>query len=96
MVFVSDGTPEGDKEAQRLNVRTGAIDDQTRAHIRDFYGEMTAEEKADFRAFLAAYVRLGKNRLYLARFAVLLEKLGSLPTNDQLLAIVDSIEPLEV
>lgn len=110
MVFVNaGGSPEGDKRVRRLNLKAGALDDQTKAHIRDFYVSLPAEERDRFRD----YLRLRKDVERGPGFAALRQRLfvdvasrpahsnvmqggaKSLPTLQQLLAVVNEIEPLD-
>jgi hypothetical protein len=112
MVFIGDGTPEGDKRAQRKNLKSRQLLDQTEAHIRDFYESLAPDEKAAFREYLISYKRLRNNIWYKAKYAALRQKLDtsiaqqpahadvmqagtkSLPTVDQLVSVVNGIEPL--
>jgi hypothetical protein len=110
MVFINlSGTPEGNERVRRLNIKARALDDQTKAHIKDFYRSLPAEDRSQFRE----YLRLRKQVEHGFRFAALCQRLGiwvamqpahsdvmqagvkSLPTLPQLLAVVNEIEPLE-
>jgi hypothetical protein len=111
MVWVGAGTPESDGNARRKNTKMAAIKDQAKAHIRDFYKELSRTEKADLRAFLKSYVKLRSNRTYLMRQGALQQQLDkgigrhkanadvlattkSFATVDQILEVVNAIDPL--
>jgi hypothetical protein len=107
MVFVG-GDPESNR---KKNAKLGAIKEQAKAHIRDFYDSLTAAEKSDLRDFLRSYLKLQKNKKYVMRFGALQQRLSkgvmtqkanadvlastkSFTTVDQILAVVNAMEPL--
>jgi hypothetical protein len=113
MVFIGSG-PDGGKGANRKTVKFRSLLDRVEATIRDFYLDLTSEEKSDLRTYLRAYIRLHKdNRKYKMRFAVLRQELDafisnqpananvmqagnkSFPTVDQMLSVVNKIDPLD-
>ena len=109
MVFVGNGTPEGDGRARLLNQRSIGPDEQTRTAIREFYFNLEYETRMEFRAYLKLRTKVEHGM----RFARLRQGLAMsvvnrrensavmqggrkvLPTLGQLLAIVNEIDPLD-
>lgn len=62
MVWIGNGTPEGDKRASRLNAKSLAIDDQISARVREARRRLSPKAKSDLQNLRMALARVQNSR----------------------------------